>query len=134
MTEAQAAYLKRLSDQAGEPFDPNLTKAEASKRIDALRSGESAKSSTRRDVAPARRESGAVRRITGEVTRITRASDEASGFDDRMTDAQAAYLRELLQDEAEEDFDPHLSRDAAHRRIAELLLRHLEHSAGGTHR
>ncbi len=36
MTGAQKSYLKTLSDQAGEPFDENLTKAEASKRIDEL--------------------------------------------------------------------------------------------------
>lgn len=36
MTGAQASYLKTLCDEAGEPFDPELTKAEASKRIDAL--------------------------------------------------------------------------------------------------
>lgn len=37
MTGAQASYLKTLSEQAGEEFDPNLSKAEASKRIDELR-------------------------------------------------------------------------------------------------
>ncbi len=36
MTGAQASYLKTLSDEAGEPFDHSLSKAEASKRIDAL--------------------------------------------------------------------------------------------------
>ncbi len=36
MTGAQASYLKTLCEEAGEPFDPGLTKAEASKRIDAL--------------------------------------------------------------------------------------------------
>ena len=36
MTGAQASYLKTLSEEAGEDFDPDLTKAEASKRIDAL--------------------------------------------------------------------------------------------------
>jgi hypothetical protein len=36
MTGAQASYLKTLSDEANEPFDENLTKAEASKRIEAL--------------------------------------------------------------------------------------------------
>jgi hypothetical protein len=36
MTGAQASYLKTLSEEAGEPFDPKLTKAEASKQIDAL--------------------------------------------------------------------------------------------------
>ena len=36
MTGAQASYLKTLSEEAGEPFDDGLTKAEASKRIDEL--------------------------------------------------------------------------------------------------
>ncbi len=36
MTGAQASYLETLSEEAGEQFDPNLTKAEASKRIDEL--------------------------------------------------------------------------------------------------
>ncbi|MFH5923396.1 DUF3072 domain-containing protein [Roseomonas xinghualingensis] len=36
ITGAQASYLKTLSEEAGEPFDENLTKAEASKRIDEL--------------------------------------------------------------------------------------------------
>ncbi len=37
MTGAQASYLKTLCEEAGEDFDPSLSKAEASKRIDALR-------------------------------------------------------------------------------------------------
>ena len=39
MTGAQASYLKTLSEQAhdADAFDEGLTKAEASKRIDALR-------------------------------------------------------------------------------------------------
>jgi hypothetical protein len=36
MTGAQASYLRTLSDQANEPFDEELTKAEASRRIDEL--------------------------------------------------------------------------------------------------
>ena len=36
MTGAQASYLKTLSEEAGEEFDPELTKAEASRRIDEL--------------------------------------------------------------------------------------------------
>ena len=36
MTAAQASYLKTLSDQASEPFEEDLTKAEASRRIDQL--------------------------------------------------------------------------------------------------
>ncbi|MBE7178797.1 MAG: DUF3072 domain-containing protein [Mucilaginibacter polytrichastri] len=36
MTGAQRSYLKTLSDEAGEEMQDNLTKAEASKRIDEL--------------------------------------------------------------------------------------------------
>ena len=36
MTGAQASYLKTLSREAGEEFDPELSKAEASKKIDEL--------------------------------------------------------------------------------------------------
>ena len=40
MTGAQASYLKTLSEEAHDPnaFDPDLEKAEASKRIDQLKS------------------------------------------------------------------------------------------------
>ncbi|AKF11680.1 DUF3072 domain-containing protein [Sandaracinus amylolyticus] len=37
MTDAQSSYLATLCEQAHEEFEPHLTKAEASKRIDALR-------------------------------------------------------------------------------------------------
>ena len=36
MTGAQASYLETLSQEAGEEFDPSLSKAEASKKIDEL--------------------------------------------------------------------------------------------------
>jgi hypothetical protein len=36
MTGAQASYLKTLSDEANEPFDEKLSKADASRRIDEL--------------------------------------------------------------------------------------------------
>ena len=36
MTGAQHSYLKTLSDEAGEEFDENLSKANASKRIEEL--------------------------------------------------------------------------------------------------
>jgi hypothetical protein len=36
MTGAQRSYLKLFRKNAGEPLDANLTKAEASKRIEAL--------------------------------------------------------------------------------------------------
>lgn len=37
MTGAQASYLQTLSEEAGEDLDTDLTKAEASKKIDELR-------------------------------------------------------------------------------------------------
>lgn len=36
MTGAQRSYLKTLSEEARQPFDEQLTKAQASKRIDEL--------------------------------------------------------------------------------------------------
>lgn len=36
MTGAQASYLETLSEEAGENFDPKLSKADASKKIDQL--------------------------------------------------------------------------------------------------
>ena len=36
MTGAQQSYLKTLSDEAGEEMDADLSKAEASKKIDEL--------------------------------------------------------------------------------------------------
>ena len=37
MTGAQASYLQTLSEEAGAEFDPSMSKADASKRIDELR-------------------------------------------------------------------------------------------------
>ena len=36
MTGPQVSYLKTLAQEAGEEFDPKLSKAEASKKIDEL--------------------------------------------------------------------------------------------------
>ena len=38
MTGPQASYLRTLCQEAGEEFDPNLTKAQASERIEQLQS------------------------------------------------------------------------------------------------
>ena len=37
MTAPQEKFLRTLCEEAGEPFDPGLTKAQASKRIQQLR-------------------------------------------------------------------------------------------------
>jgi hypothetical protein len=36
MTGAQASYLQTLSEEAGDEFEPDLSKADASKKIDEL--------------------------------------------------------------------------------------------------
>jgi hypothetical protein len=36
MTGAQRSYLQTLSQEADEPFDPDISKADASRRIDEL--------------------------------------------------------------------------------------------------
>ena len=46
MTGAQRSYLKTLCEEARQPFDDTLSKAQASKRIDELHR------MTRRDAAP----------------------------------------------------------------------------------
>jgi hypothetical protein len=107
MTESQASFLKRLSDDAGVEFDSNLTKAAASRRIDELLS-------KGRGSAPAKRS--------------TRASasrgDPAVTGEEPMTKAQAAYLKELAE-EMGGDFEPDLTKEEAARRIGELLIKQM---------
>jgi hypothetical protein len=57
MTGAQRSYLKTLSDEAKEPFDDELTKAEASQRIDELqeKTGRGPGTATRKPRAKARK-------------------------------------------------------------------------------
>lgn len=55
MTGAQASYLKTLSEEAHEAFDGNLTKAEASERIERLQEKTGRVSSAARGSPPARR-------------------------------------------------------------------------------
>ena len=48
MTGAQESYLQTLASEAGEEVEPNLTKAEASKRIDELQQKTGRGESTKR--------------------------------------------------------------------------------------
>jgi Protein of unknown function (DUF3072) len=48
MTGAQESYLHTLASEAGEEVEPNLTKAEASKRIDELQQKTGRGESTKR--------------------------------------------------------------------------------------
>jgi hypothetical protein len=57
MTGAQESYLKTLAEEAHEPIKPDLTKAEASKKIDRLQEKTSrGRKSVRTRNAAARRE------------------------------------------------------------------------------
>src|SRR2546421_13040467 len=116
MTEAQAAFLKRLSDDAGEPFDPSLSKADASRRIDELRSRGDSKAS-----APRRR---GRRPAAG-------AAEGTAGDGDRMTAAQAAYLKQVAAEEGGE-YAPDLNKEEAARRIGELLIKQMARSSSPT--
>jgi hypothetical protein len=109
MTDSQASFLKRLSADAGQEFDPSLSKAAASRRIDELLKkgkGESRPS-------PSRRPRKAVAPRPAKAT-------GAGG----MSEAQSAYLQELAEEEGG-DFDPDLTKEVGARRIAELLVKQM---------
>jgi hypothetical protein len=110
MTDSQTSFLKRLSEDAGEEFDPSLSKAAASRRIDELltrRKGESARA------APTKRKRKAASSRPAKAT-------SAGG----MSDAQSAYLQELAEEEGG-DFEPDLTKEEAARRIGELLVKQM---------
>jgi len=110
MTESQASFLKRLSDDAGEAFDPSLSKAAASRRIDELLSrgkGGSAASPSRQ------------RTRKGAASRPAKAPGKGG-----MSEAQSAYLKELAEEEGG-DFDPDLTKEEGARRIGELLIKQM---------
>jgi len=66
---------------------------------------------------------------------MSKGPEQPTSAGQPMTEAQAAYLRELIDDEPGEEFDDSLSREAASQRIAELLVKHMEHSpSASSHR
>ena len=111
MTESQASFLKRLSADAGQEFDPSLSKAAASRRIDELLSrgkggGPAPSTSSRRPRKAA-------------ASRPAKARTEG-----QMSEAQSAYLQELAEEEGG-DFDPDLTKEEGARRIGELLIKQM---------
>jgi ribosomal protein L12E/L44/L45/RPP1/RPP2 len=110
MTDSQSSFLQRLSKDAGVEFDPNLSKAAASRRIDELLNkgkGDSARP------AASRRP-----RKTAAAKPAKRAVEGA------MSEAQSAYLQELADEEGG-DFDADLTKEEGARRIAELLVKQM---------
>jgi ribosomal protein L12E/L44/L45/RPP1/RPP2 len=111
MTDSQASFLKRLSTDAGEDFDPSLSKAAASRRIDELlkrgKGGNSAAS------APTKRPRKSA------AARPAKATTKGG-----MSEAQSAYLQELAEEEGG-DFDADLTKEEGARRIGELLIKQM---------
>jgi len=106
MTGAQRSYLKTLSDSAGQPFDENLNKAEAAKKIDELQ-----KNSRSNNQGGPADNSGA--------SNTVKDPGEWKTGDQAMTGAQKSYLK-TLSDEAGEDLDENLSKAEASKKIDEL--------------
>jgi hypothetical protein len=109
MTDSQASFLKRLSADAGQEFDPSLSKAAASRRIDELLSkgkGESRPAASKRPRKAA----------TSRPAKATAAGG--------MSEAQSAYLQELAE-EVGGEFDPDLTKEEGARRIGELLIKQM---------
>ena len=105
MTGAQRSYLKTLSDSAGEPFDENLTKGEAAKKIDELQKNKGNNQNKPADNAGA--------------NNTVKDPNEWKTGDQEMTGAQRSYLK-TLSDEAGEDLNENLSKAEASKKIDEL--------------
>jgi hypothetical protein len=117
MTAAQHSYLQTLCDEAGEPMDETLTKAQAAQRIDVLqqktgRGVDDQRAARARHPHQSRPETG--------VAGHTRKDPEAwTTGDEPMTAAQRSYLQ-TLSDEAGEAMDETLTKAQASERIAAL--------------
>jgi hypothetical protein len=103
MTGAQKSYLKTLSDTAGEPFDENLSKAEAAKRIDELQ----------------KNNKGNNKDSNSDTSNTVKDPDEWKTGDQEMTGAQRSYLK-TLSDEAGESLDENLTKAEASKKIDDL--------------
>ncbi|XXU81665.1 DUF3072 domain-containing protein [Sorangium sp. So ce1182] len=104
MTGAQASYLHTLAEQQGEEVPDDLTKAEASEKIDELRGATGV--------------SGGAKGAAG-VENTRKDPEHWKTGDEPMTGAQASYLQTLSQ-EAGVEFDPGLTKAEASKRIDEL--------------
>ena len=107
MTGAQKSYLGTLSEEAGTKVDEDLTKAEASERIDELRGKHIVEKRT--DDAP-------------DASNTQKDPARWATGDEPMTGAQKSYLQ-TLSEEVGEKFDDSLTKAQASQRIDELKKR-----------
>ncbi len=108
MTGAQRSYLKTLSDSAGEPFNENLSKAEAAKKIDELQKNNKGNNQNQNNSTD----------NAGASNTVKDPQDWKTG-DQAMTGAQRSYLK-TLSDEAGEEFDENITKGEASKKIDEL--------------
>jgi uncharacterized damage-inducible protein DinB len=130
MTAAQSSYLHTLCDEAGEPMDETLTKAQAAQRIDALQQ------LTGRGVDDQRaarsRPSQQRPPQTGTAGNVRKDPEEWTTGDEPMTAAQRSYLK-TLSDEAGEAMDDTLTKAQASERITALQQQTGRGAAGQAH-
>jgi hypothetical protein len=130
MTAAQHSYLQTLCDEAGEPMDETLTKAQAAQRIDALQQ------QTGRGVDDQRaaRSRPPQQRPpqTGTAGNARKDPEEWTTGDEPMTAAQRSYLK-TLSDEAGEAMDETLTKAQASERITALQQQTGRGPAGQAH-
>jgi uncharacterized damage-inducible protein DinB len=120
MTGAQRSYLKTLCDEANEPMDETLTKAQAAKRIDTLQQQTGRGMDAHRQSRPPEAESRT--RNAGSSSNTEKDPDDWTTGDEPMTGAQRSYLKTLC-DEANEPMDETLTKAQASERITELQQR-----------
>jgi hypothetical protein len=120
MTGAQRSYLKTLCDEANEPMDETLTKAQAAKRIDTLQQQTGRGVDAHRQSRPPEAESST--RNAGSSGNTVKDPEDWTTGDEPMTGAQRSYLKTLC-DEANEPMDETLTKAQASERITELQQR-----------
>jgi hypothetical protein len=126
MTGAQRSYLQTLCQEAGEPMDETLTKAQAAQRIDQLQ-----QQTGRGADAPRPQPSSAVGshpREAGSSGNTVKDPEDWVTGDEPMTGAQRSYLQTLCA-EAGEPMDDTLTKAQASERI-EALQRRTGRGAG----
>ena len=110
MTGAQRSYLQTLCQEANEPMEETLTKAQASERIEALQQKTGRGTGAHRHPNPCDSEA------TGNP--VKDPEDWTTG-DEPMTGAQRSYLQTLCH-EANEPMDENLTKAQASERIEAL--------------
>jgi hypothetical protein len=120
MTGAQRSYLKTLCEEAGEPMDETLTKAQAAKRIDTLQQQTGRGVDAHRPPPPA--DAGAHPRNAGSSGNTVKDPENWTTGDEPMTAAQRSYLQTLCEEAGEPMGEP-LTKAQASVRIAELQQR-----------